>query len=353
VNFVPPRFFFTAFPLFLFFSPLTSASRTLECAPLGRDRLPVASPKLDSVVWETQFAGVHFLNRGKVRDLYEVGGQLLLVATDRLSAFDVVLPTPIPEKGRVLTQLSLFWFNLLRDILPNHVISATDFPAELTSYRAQLEGRAMLCRRTSPLPIECVVRGYLSGSGWKDYRATGKICGISLPPGLRESERLPHAIFTPSTKATAGHDENISFDDAVARIGGELAERVRAISLEIYRRAAAYAEPRGIILADTKFEFGLAGDGSGLHLEPGSKKTKELIWIDEALTPDSSRFWPADGYEPGRAQPSFDKQYVRDYLERIGWNKQPPGPELPPEVVAATRLKYREAYRQLAGHELS
>jgi phosphoribosylaminoimidazole-succinocarboxamide synthase len=184
------------------------------------------------------------------------------------------------------------------------------------------------------------VRGYLSGSGWKDYRTTGKICGISLPPGLRESERLPHAIFTPSTKATAGHDENISFEDAVARIGGELAERVRTISLEIYRRAAAYAEPRGIILADTKFEFGLS-------------EHKELIWIDEALTPDSSRFWPADGYEPGRAQPSFDKQYVRDYLERIGWNKQPPGPELPPEVVAATRLKYREAYRQLTGHELS
>ena len=302
----------------------------------------MASPKLDSVVWETQFAGVHFLNRGKVRDLYEVGGQLLLVATDRLSAFDVVLPTPIPDKGRVLTQLSLFWFNLLRDILPNHVITATEFPAELAPYGAQLEGRAMLCRRTNPLPIECVVRGYLSGSGWKDYRATGKICGIPLPRGLRESERLPEAIFTPSTKATAGHDENIAFDDAVARIGGELAERVRAISLEIYRRAAAYAEPRGIILADTKFEFGLGGDDG-----------RELIWIDEALTPDSSRFWPADGYEPGRTQPSFDKQYVRDYLERIGWNKQPPGPELPPEVVAATRLKYREAYRQLAGHELS
>ena len=301
----------------------------------------MASPKLDSVVWETQFAGVHFLNRGKVRDLYEVDGQLLLVATDRLSAFDVVLPTPIPDKGRVLTQLSLFWFNLLRAILPNHVISATDFPAELAPYRAQLEGRAMLCRRTHPLPIECVVRGYLSGSGWKDYCSTGKICGIPLPQGLRESERLPEAIFTPSTKATTGHDENISFDEAVAHIGGELAERVRAVSLEIYRRAAAYAEPRGIILADTKFEFGL------------SQSERELIWIDEALTPDSSRFWPADGYGPGRAQPSFDKQYVRDYLERIGWNKQAPGPELPPEVVAATRLKYREAYRQLAGHELS
>ena len=196
----------------------------------------------------------------------------------------------------------------------------------------------MICRRAKPLPIECVVRGYLSGSGWKDYRATGKVCGISLPAGLRESERLPEAIFTPSTKATAGHDENISFEQAAATIGEELAERVRAVSLEIYRRAVAYAEPRGIILADTKFEFGLLEN--------------ELIWIDEALTPDSSRFWPAEGYQPGRTQPSFDKQYVRDHLERIGWNKQPPGPELPPDVVAATRDKYREAYRKLTGHEL-
>jgi phosphoribosylaminoimidazole-succinocarboxamide synthase len=282
--------------------------------------------------------------------LYEVGGQLLLIATDRLSAFDVVLPTPIPDKGRVLTQLSLFWFNLLREVIPNHIVTASDFPAELAPYRTQLEGRSMLCKRTNPLPIECVVRGYLSGSGWKDYRASGKICGIALPPGLRESERLPEAIFTPSTKATAGHDENISFDDAVSRIGGELAEKARSISLEIYRRAAAYAEPRGIILADTKFEFGLIGkDGFGPSPETGGT----LIWIDEALTPDSSRFWPADGYQPGRAQPSYDKQYVRDYLERIGWNKQPPGPELPAEVVAATREKYREAYRQLTGHELS
>jgi phosphoribosylaminoimidazole-succinocarboxamide synthase len=290
------------------------------------------------MVWETNLPGIHFLNRGKVRDLYEVGDRLLIVATDRLSAFDVVLPTPIPDKGRVLTQLSLFWFDLLRDILPNHVITSTDFPPELDAYRAQLEGRSMLCRRTKPLPIECVVRGYLSGSGWKDYRATGKVCGIDLPAGLRESDRLPEAIFTPSTKATAGHDENISFDQAVASIGGDLAERVRAVSLEIYRRAVAYAEPRGIILADTKFEFGLIGE--------------DLIWIDEALTPDSSRFWPAEGYVPGRAQPSFDKQYVRDYLERIGWNKQPPGPELPADVVVATRDKYREAYRKLTGHEL-
>jgi phosphoribosylaminoimidazole-succinocarboxamide synthase len=273
-----------------------------------------------------------------VRDLYEVGGQLLLIATDRLSAFDVVLPTPIPDKGRVLTQLSLFWFNLLRDVIPNHIVTAADFPAELAPYQGQLEGRTMLCKRTNPLPIECVVRGYLSGSGWKDYRATGKICGIALPPGLRESERLPEAIFTPSTKATTGHDENISFDGAVSLVGTELAEKVRAVSLEIYRRAAAYAEPRGVILADTKFEFGLLNG--------------ELIWIDEALTPDSSRFWPAALYRPGGAQPSFDKQFVRDYLESIRWPKTPPGPELPERVVSATREKYREAYRLLTGSTL-
>jgi phosphoribosylaminoimidazole-succinocarboxamide synthase len=291
------------------------------------------------VVRETKFAGISPAARGKVRDIYDAGDKLLIVATDRLSAFDVILPTPIPDKGRVLTQVSLFWFDLLRNVIPNHVLTAADFPPELAAYHVQLDGRSMLCQKTKPLPVECVVRGYLSGSGWKDYGATGKVCGISLPAGLRESERLPEPIFTPSTKATAGHDENISFDDVVSRIGGELAERVRAVSVDIYRRAAAYAEPRGIILADTKFEFGLAGD--------------QLIWIDEALTPDSSRFWPADGYRPGRSQPSFDKQYVRDYLERIGWNKQPPGPELPSEVVGATRDRYREAYRQLTGHELT
>ena len=282
---------------------------------------------MNAIIWESNLPGIRLLNRGKVRDIYEVGGRLLIVATDRLSAFDVVLPTP-----------SLFWFHLLRDVIPNHVVTATDFPPELFPYRAQLNGRSMLCRKAKPLPIECVVRGYLSGSGWKDYRATGKVCGISLPAGLRESDKLPQAIFTPATKATSGHDENISFDEAATRIGGEMAERLRSVSLEIYRRAAAYAERRGIILADTKFEFGLDGD--------------ELIWIDEALTPDSSRFWPAQGYQPGHAQPSFDKQFVRDYLERIGWNKQPPGPELPAEVVAATQGRYREAYKLLTGHEL-
>jgi phosphoribosylaminoimidazole-succinocarboxamide synthase len=293
---------------------------------------------MSAIIRETSLSGIRFLNRGKVRDLYEVGGQLLIVATDRLSAFDVVLPTPIPDKGRVLTQLSLFWFDRLHGVIPNHLITATDFPRELDVFHEQLLGRAMLCRKTKSVPIECVVRGYLAGSGWKDYCANGKISGVALPPGLRESDRLPEPIFTPSTKATTGHDENISFDEAAARIGGELAERLRAVSLEIYRRAAAYAEPRGILLADTKFEFGL-DDG-------------ELIWIDEALTPDSSRFWPAEGYQPGRAQPSFDKQYVRDYLERIGWNKQPPGPELPSDVVAATCSKYREAYQRLTGREL-
>ena len=290
------------------------------------------------VLKETQFAGLVPSARGKVRDIYDLGDGLLIVATDRLSAFDVILPTPIPDKGRVLTQLSLFWFDLLKDVVPNHVLSATDFPAPFDKFKDELAGRSMIVRKTQPLPIECVVRGYLSGSAWKDYRATGKICGIALPAGLRESDRLPEPIFTPATKAATGHDENIPFEQAAALIGKELAEKVRAVSLEIYRRAAAYAEPRGVILADTKFEFGLLNNN--------------LIWIDEALTPDSSRFWPAAQYNPGGPQPSFDKQFVRDYLERIRWPKTPPGPELPAEVVAATRAKYREAFRILAGREL-
>jgi phosphoribosylaminoimidazole-succinocarboxamide synthase len=276
--------------------------------------------------------------RGKVRDIYDLGDRLLIVATDRLSAFDVVLPTGIPDKGRVLTQLSLFWFDRLRDLLPNHILSGTELPAPFDTHRQELAGRTMLVRKTKPLPIECVVRGYLSGSGWKEYGTSAKICGIALPAGLRESDRLPEPIFTPATKAASGHDENISFEQAAALVSRPLAERVRAASLEIYRHAAAFAEPRGILLADTKFEFGLLDD--------------ELIWIDEALTPDSSRFWPAAQYKPGGPQPSFDKQYVRDYLERIGWNKQPPGPELPEEVVAATRAKYREAFRILTGRDL-
>jgi len=294
---------------------------------------------MNTVIWQTDFPGLPLLSRGKVRDLYQVNGDLLLVATDRLSAFDVVLPTPIPDKGKVLTQLSRFWFDTLQDVTPNHLISTTDFPAQVQEFRDALAGRTMLCRKTQPLLVECVVRGYLSGSGWKDYRSSGSVCGIPLPPGLGESARLPEPIFTPATKAASGHDENISFDEMVARIGGPLAEQLRAISMDLYRRAADFAEPRGILLADTKFEFGLIGS--------------QVIWIDEALTPDSSRFWPAQGYAPGRPQPSFDKQYVRDYLEKIGWNKQPPAPDLPAEIVAATRAKYREAYRLLTGRELS
>ena len=291
------------------------------------------------VLRETQFAGLSPSARGKVRDIYDLGDRLLIVATDRLSAFDVILPTPIPDKGRVLTQLSLFWFDLLKDAIPHHVISATEFPGPFDKFRDELAGRSMLVQKTKPLPIECVVRGYLSGSGWKDYRTTGEICGIALPNGLLESGRLPEPIFTPATKAVSGHDENISFEQAERMIGKELAEKVRAVSLELYRRAAAHAEPRGIIVADTKFEFGLLND--------------KLMWIDEALTPDSSRFWPAAQYSPGGPQASFDKQFVRDYLERMRWPKTPPGPELPPEVVEATREKYREAYRILSGRELT
>lgn len=293
---------------------------------------------MNAVVSQTNFPGLKLRGRGKVRDIYELSDQLLIVATDRLSAFDVVLPTPIPDKGRVLTQLSVFWFEKLADVVPHHVITATDFTGELAPYAESLRGRAMLVRKTEPAPIECVVRGYIVGSGWKDYQKTGKICGISLPAGLRESDRLPEPIFTPSTKATTGHDENISFEETVERVGRKLAEQLRDTSLEIYKRAVEHAAARGIIIADTKFEFGL--------------QCEQLIWIDEALTPDSSRFWPANEYEPGRSQPSFDKQYVRDYLEKIGWNKQPPGPALPPEVVKATTAKYREAYERITGHEL-
>ena len=288
---------------------------------------------------ETNFPGLAPSARGKVRDIYDLGDQLLIVATDRLSAFDVIMPTPIPDKGKVLTQISFFWFDLLKDVVPNHVVRADNFPAPFDQYRDQVAGRSMLVRKTQPLPIECVVRGYLSGSGWKEYSATGKVCGIALPTGLRESDKLPEPIFTPATKATSGHDENIPFDRAAYLVGRPLAEKVRAVSLEIYNRAAAYAAPRGVILADTKFEFG--------------ELNNELLWIDEALTPDSSRFWPASGYSPGGPQPSFDKQFVRDYLERIRWRKTPPGPDLPPDVVAATRAKYREAFRLLTGRELT
>ena len=298
----------------------------------------MATPQMSAVISQTDFPGLKLRGRGKVRDIYDLGDKLLIVATDRLSAFDVVLPTPIPDKGKVLTQLSLFWFEKLAHIVPHHLIATRNFTGELAPYAAALEGRAMLCRRTEPVPIECVVRGYISGSGWKDYQKSGAICGISLPQGLRESDKLPEPIFTPSTKAVTGHDENISFEQTVEVVGQPLAEKLRDTSLAIYKQARDYAAERGIIIADTKFEFGLL-DG-------------ELIWIDEALTPDSSRFWPADQYSPGKAQPSFDKQYVRDYLERIGWNKQPPGPALPADVVAGTREKYRDSYQRITGHAL-
>jgi phosphoribosylaminoimidazole-succinocarboxamide synthase len=290
------------------------------------------------VIRETNFAGISPIARGKVRDIYDLGDRLLIVATDRLSAFDVVMPTPIPDKGRVLTQLSLFWFDLFHNVIPNHVLSATEFPAPFDGHAGDLAGRSMVVRKTQPLPIECVARGYLSGSGWKEYQATGKVCGITLPSGLQDSSKLPEPIFTPATKATTGHDENIPFERAAEILGKPLAEKVRSVTLDIYRRAAAYAEPRGILLADTKFEFG--------------QLNGELIWIDEALTPDSSRFWPAAQYRAGGPQPSFDKQFVRDYLERIRWPKTPPGPDLPPDVVDGTRAKYREAYRILVGREL-
>jgi phosphoribosylaminoimidazole-succinocarboxamide synthase len=298
--------------------------------------------KLDDItapLVETRLPGFALWRRGKVRDVYDLGDRLLVVATDRLSAFDVVLPTGIPGKGAVLTELSLFWFRLLADVVPHHVITSEidEYPAELRAHRDQLQGRSMLVSKTDPLPVECVVRGYLAGSGWKDYRATGRICGLPLAAGLRESDRLEHPIFTPATKAESGHDENIPFAEMEKRVGGERAAEARAQSLAIYARARAHAEARGIILADTKFEFGL--------------RNGKLIWIDEALTPDSSRFWPRDGYAPGRSQSSFDKQYVRDYLETLAWDKQPPGPALPPEVVARTGEKYREALTRLTAPE--
>jgi phosphoribosylaminoimidazole-succinocarboxamide synthase len=286
---------------------------------------------------ESRLPGVPLWRRGKVRDVYDLGDRLLIVATDRLSAFDVVLPTGIPGKGAVLTQLSLFWFRLLADQIPNHVVASDvdEYPAELRSHRSQLEGRSMIVLKTEPLSVECVVRGYIAGSGWKDYKATGAICGLPLPSGLREADRLETPLFTPSTKAETGHDENIPFSDVEKTLGAERAREVRDVSLSLYTRARSYAEERGILLADTKFEFGLR-DG-------------QLVWIDEALTPDSSRFWPAAGYAPGRSQPSFDKQYVRDYLESLQWDKRPPGPVLPEDVVARTSAKYREAYALLTG----
>jgi phosphoribosylaminoimidazole-succinocarboxamide synthase len=290
---------------------------------------------------ETEFSDLVLHARGKVRDLYSVGEFLLLVATDRISAFDHVLATGIPGKGKVLTQISLFWFDFLKDIVPNHLITAdvSLYPSEVQEYDEELRDRSMLVKRAQMFPAECVVRGYLSGSGWKDYQATGAVCGIPLPRGLQESDRLPEPIFTPATKSLHGkHDENISFDEMVTLVGARSAEKLRDLSLAIYRKASDHAESRGLILADTKFEFGTTAEG--------------IILADEVLTPDSSRFWPREGYQPGGPQASFDKQFVRDYLESIHWNKQAPAPGLPEEVVKKTQEKYLQAYALLTGKPL-
>jgi phosphoribosylaminoimidazole-succinocarboxamide synthase len=287
---------------------------------------------------QTDFPGLKLLKRGKVRDMYDLGEHLLMVATDRISAFDIVMTEPIPDKGVILTQISLFWFELMKPVVANHVVTSNvdEYPKSCRPYARTLKGRSLLVKKAAPLPIECVARGYLSGSGWNAYQESGEICGIRLPAGLTESDRLPEPIFTPATKEEVGtHDINIDFEEAAKRIGRELAERVRELTLTIYRQGAAFAETKGIIIADTKFEFGLVGDG--------------LILIDEVLTPDSSRFWPKASYQPGGAQQSYDKQYMRDYLVSTRWNKTPPPPPLPEEVIRNTRLKYLEALKQLSG----
>ena len=292
------------------------------------------------IVMKTDLSGLKLHARGKVRDIYDLGEHFLIIATDRLSAFDVVLPTPIPKKGKVLTQMSAFWFDYVKGSVPNHVVSTKvdQYPQELHRFRDQLEGRSMLVNKAKVFPVECVARGFLTGSGLKDYNRTGQVCGIPLPAGLRDSDRLPEPIFTPSTKAEAGHDENISEEQAGKIIGHDNIQRLKKLTLSIYSRGVEYALKRGIIICDTKFEFGVI-DG-------------QISLVDEVMTPDSSRFWPADQYSPGKPQPSFDKQYVRDYLERIGWNKQPPSPALPDDVVKATTAKYVEALRILTGREL-
>ncbi len=298
-----------------------------------------------SLVLETQLPDLTLARRGKVRDVYDLGETLLIVATDRISAFDYVLGSGIPDKGKVLTQLSAFWFERLASIVPHHLLSidVADFPAETKPHHDLLRGRSMWVRKTNPLPVECVARGYLSGSGLKDYQKTGAVCGITLPPGLVDSSELPEPIFTPATKAETGHDENISEAEAANILGADLVQELKALTLEIYSQGVDHAATCGIIIADTKFEFGLVPHDDG---------RQELVLIDEVLTPDSSRFWPKASYVPGRSQPSFDKQFVRDYLEQIKWNKQPPVPSLPDDVVAKTREKYIEAYRVLTGKDL-
>lgn len=294
---------------------------------------------MSTIVLESNMPGLNMVNRGKVRDIYDLGEHLLLVTSDRLSAFDVIMAEGIPKKGQVLNQFSIFWFNQMADIIPNHIVATEvdDFPVETHAYREQLEGRSMLVKKAKPLPIECIVRGFVSGSGWKEYKQQGSICGIKLPEGLLESSQLERPLFTPSTKAELGeHDENISLEEASKLCGPDVAEQVSAISIEIYSRARDFAKEKGIIIADTKFEFGTMPDGS-------------LLWIDEALSPDSSRFWPKDLYKPGGPQPSFDKQFVRDYLETLDWDKQAPPPPLPDEIVNKTSEKYQEALFQLTG----
>ena len=301
----------------------------------------MTSNLLDPVILQTDFPELQLHASGKVRDVYQLDNErLLFVATDRISAFDYVLATGIPHKGRVLSQISLFWFDFLSDIVPNHVITADIdlYPQPLQKYADQLRGRSMIVQRAEMFPVECVVRGYISGSAWKEYQSTGKVCGIDLPRGLRESDAFPEPIFTPSTKAVSGHDENISFSRVCELVGAETASYLRDLTLRIYKKAAAYARQRGIIIADTKFEFG--------------RTAKGITLADEVLTPDSSRFWPADKYAPGRSQESYDKQYVRDYLEQIRWNKQPPAPALPAEVASRTSEKYLDAYLQITGRKL-
>jgi len=293
------------------------------------------------VLKETDFEGINLVKRGKVRDIYEIGDQLLIVASDRMSAFDVVMADPIPDKGKILTNISLFWFKQLESIVENHLISSNpiEYPENCQKHTKALEGRSMLVKKAKPLPVECIVRGYLSGSGWKDYLSNGSICGISLPDGLKESQKLPEPIFTPSTKAEDGmHDENITFEETVRLMGEETAEKVQKLSLQIYEFGRALAAEKGIIVADTKFEFGIKDD--------------RLILIDEVLTPDSSRFWPMDSYRPGGPQKSFDKQFLRDYLLETKWPKKPPPPELPSEIIEKTRAKYLEALERLTGHGL-
>jgi len=296
---------------------------------------------LDTVLLHTEFPDLQLHASGKVRDVYRLDSdRLLFVATDRISAFDYILATGIPHKGRVLTQISLFWFDFLKDVVPNHLVTAdiSHYPAELRKYDDQLRGRSMIVMNADMVPVECVVRGYISGSAWKEYKGSGKVCGIELPKGLQESDQLPEPIFTPATKATTGHDENISFDQMVKLVDATLSEQLRHLTLQVYKKAADYARQRGIIIADTKFEFG--------------RTPKGVTLADEVLTPDSSRFWPADRYQAGKAQDSYDKQYVRDYLEEIRWNKQPPAPALPAEVARKTSEKYLEAYQQLTGRKL-